>query len=129
MVDDLPASKRRGLNRVVWSMRDKPPRVPPAAQLAFAGTQGPRVLPGTYTVRMTKGGEVYEAKFEVGLDRRATYTLADSARSNSTPRCACTRFSARRAPASTASWRACRPRGGWREQAVKAATEEEARGA
>ena len=35
----LPASKRRGLNRVIWSMREKPPRVPPAAQLAFAGTQ------------------------------------------------------------------------------------------
>jgi hypothetical protein len=44
-------------------------------QLAFAGTQGPRVLPGTYTARMTKGGEVYEQKFEVGLDRRATFTV------------------------------------------------------
>jgi hypothetical protein len=26
----VPASKRRGLNRVVWAMRVKPPRVPPA---------------------------------------------------------------------------------------------------
>jgi hypothetical protein len=58
-------------------MRVKPPRVPPAVQLAFAGTQGPRVLPGTYTVRMTKGGEVHEARFEIGLDRRAAYTGAD----------------------------------------------------
>jgi hypothetical protein len=74
---DLPASPRRGLNRVVWSMREKPPRVPPAAQLAFAGAQGPMVLPGTYTVRMTKGSEVYAAKIQVELDRRATYTLAD----------------------------------------------------
>jgi len=77
VIDELPASKRRGLNRVEWSMREKPPRVPPAVQLAFAGTQGPRVLPGTYTARMTKGGEVYEQKFEVGLDRRATFTLED----------------------------------------------------
>ena len=30
----LPASKRPGLNRVIWSMREKPPRVPPAAQIA-----------------------------------------------------------------------------------------------
>ena len=75
VVDDLPASKRRGLNRVEWSMREKPPRVPPAVQLAFAGTQGPRVLPGTYTARMTKGGQVYEQKFDVGLDRRATFTV------------------------------------------------------
>jgi hypothetical protein len=74
VVDELPASKRRGLNRVVWSMREKPPRVPPAVQLASAGTLGPRVLPGTYTVRMTKGGQVYEEKLDVGLDRRATFT-------------------------------------------------------
>jgi photosystem II stability/assembly factor-like uncharacterized protein len=77
VIDELPASKRRGINRVIWSMRVKPPRVPPAAQLAFAGTQGPRVLPGTYTVRMTKGGQVYEQKIEVGLDRRARFTVED----------------------------------------------------
>ncbi len=75
VLDELPASPRRGLNRVTWSMREKAPRVPPAVQLAFNGTQGPRVLPGTYTVRMTKGGEVYESKIDVVLDRRATYTL------------------------------------------------------
>ncbi len=77
VIDELPASPRRGLNRVVWSMRTKPPRVPPAVQLAGAGTQGVPVLPGTYTVRMTKGGEVYETKVPVELDRRATYTVAD----------------------------------------------------
>ena len=43
LVDTIPASKRRGLNRVSWSMRVAPPRVPRAAQLAFyarAGTPG-----------------------------------------------------------------------------------------
>ena len=34
LVDTLPASERRGLNRVVWNMQVKPPRVPRAAQLA-----------------------------------------------------------------------------------------------
>jgi hypothetical protein len=58
-------------------MHEKAPRVPPAAQLAYAGARGPLVLPGTYTVRMTKGSEVYESKIQVDLDRRATYTLAD----------------------------------------------------
>ncbi len=29
LIDTLPASKRRGINRVTWSMRVKPPRVPP----------------------------------------------------------------------------------------------------
>ena len=77
VVDELPASKRPGLNRVTWTMREKPPRVPPAAQIAFAGIRGPRLLPGTYTVRLTKAGKVSETKLTVGLDRRAKFSEAD----------------------------------------------------
>ena len=77
VIDELPASKRPGLNRVVWSMTEKPPRVPPAAQLATAGIRGPRVLPGVYTVRMTKAGNVSETKLTIGLDRRAKFTVED----------------------------------------------------
>ncbi|HEV7490549.1 MAG TPA: hypothetical protein VGO25_07060, partial [Rhodanobacteraceae bacterium] len=77
VIDTVPASVRRGINRVTWQMRVKPPRVPPAAQIAFNSTQGPRVPPGTYTVRMTKGKDVFETKMEVGLDRRVTFSAAD----------------------------------------------------
>jgi photosystem II stability/assembly factor-like uncharacterized protein len=77
LVDTIPATKRRGLNRVAWSMQLPPPRVPRAAQLAFNASRGPRVLPGTYTVRLTKGSEVIETKLEVGLDRRAPYGLEE----------------------------------------------------
>ncbi len=77
VVDTLPASKRRGINRVSWSMSVKPPRVPPAAQLSGSATRGPRVVPGTYTVRMTKGSRSYETKIKVELDPRAPITLAE----------------------------------------------------
>ncbi|MHB8679349.1 MAG: VPS10 domain-containing protein [Rudaea sp.] len=77
VIDSLPANVRRGINLVYWPMRAKPPRVPPAAQVAFNSTQGPRVPPGTYTVRMTKGDATFETKIQVGLDRRANYTAAD----------------------------------------------------
>jgi photosystem II stability/assembly factor-like uncharacterized protein len=77
LVDTLPASKRRGINRLSWSMQVKPPRVPRAAQVAGSATAGPRVVPGTYTVRLTRGSEVIEAPLKVGLDRRAPYTVAD----------------------------------------------------
>ncbi len=77
VVDSLPAGKRKGINRVYWSMQVKPPRVPSAAQAAFAGAQGPRVVPGRYTLRLTKGGHVYEQALDVGLDRRARFTVAD----------------------------------------------------
>jgi photosystem II stability/assembly factor-like uncharacterized protein len=77
LVDTVPGSKHRGLNRATWSMRIKPPTVPPAASAMFQANQGPRVLPGTYTVKMTKGDQVYTEPLQVVLDPRAKYTEAD----------------------------------------------------
>lgn len=77
VVEQLTPSLLPGLNRVPWSMRLPPPKVPRAAQLAWSATQGPLVLPGTYSVRLSKGEQVLTTPLEVGLDRRATYTLAD----------------------------------------------------
>jgi hypothetical protein len=51
--------------------------VPPAATAAFEAAQGPRVLPGTYTVKMTRGKETYTTQLEVVLDPRAKFTLED----------------------------------------------------
>ncbi len=77
VIDELPASARRGLTRVVWNMHQRPPHVPPAVQLAQAGTQGPRVLPGTYTIRLEKNGKAYETQITVGLDHRVAWSLPD----------------------------------------------------
>jgi photosystem II stability/assembly factor-like uncharacterized protein len=77
VIDDLPASKRRGINRVIWSMRVKPPRTPAAAQVAFNSAFGPRVPPGVYTVRITDNGRVMEQKIDVALDPRGGFTVAD----------------------------------------------------
>jgi photosystem II stability/assembly factor-like uncharacterized protein len=77
LVDTVAGSKHRGLNRAAWSMRLKPPTVPPAASAMFGAAQGPRVLPGTYTVKMTKGDNVYTESLKVALDPRATYSVED----------------------------------------------------
>jgi photosystem II stability/assembly factor-like uncharacterized protein len=77
LVDTITPSKRRGINRISWNMRVKPPKVPRAAQVAFGSSQGPRVVPGMYTLRLTRGAEVVETKVAVGLDRRAPYNAAD----------------------------------------------------
>jgi hypothetical protein len=77
VIDELPASTRRGLNRVVWTMHLRAPHVPPAVQVSQAGLQGPRVLPGTYTVRMEKNGQRYETKLNVVLDPRVTWSEDD----------------------------------------------------
>jgi photosystem II stability/assembly factor-like uncharacterized protein len=77
LIDTVAGSKHRGLNRASWSMRVKAPAVPPAATALFEATQGPRVLPGTYTVKMTKGDQVYTEQLNVVLDPRAKYSVED----------------------------------------------------
>jgi photosystem II stability/assembly factor-like uncharacterized protein len=77
VVTTLPSTKRRGLSRVTWSMRLKPPTVPAAASSAGGASVGPRMLPGTYTVRMTKDKEVYSMPLTVVPDSRTTHSLAD----------------------------------------------------
>jgi len=69
--------KPRGINRVAWPLNVKPPLVPPAASIAGSSTQGPRVPPGTYTVRMTKGDHVYTDKIAVTLDPRSPFSVAE----------------------------------------------------
>ena len=77
LIDTLPANSRRGISRVEWSMRLKAPTIPPAASASFGAAVGPRVLPGAYTVKMTRGSETFTTHLDVRLDPRATYTAAD----------------------------------------------------
>ena len=77
LIDTLPSNNRRGISRVDWPMRLKAPRVPPAATAAFEASQGPRVVPGTYTVKLTRGKDTYTETLTVGLDARAKYTVED----------------------------------------------------
>jgi photosystem II stability/assembly factor-like uncharacterized protein len=77
MIGGVPTSKRRGLSRTLWSMRLPAPTVPPAASADFGAARGPRVLPGTYTVRLTKSGTTYSTPMEIVQDQRSKHSLAD----------------------------------------------------
>ena len=81
LVTTQPGNKRKGVIRIEIPTRMKPPRVPAGAsviqnQYAFFG---PRVAPGTYTVKMTKGKETYTTKLVLVADPRSKYTPADRA--------------------------------------------------
>jgi photosystem II stability/assembly factor-like uncharacterized protein len=77
LVDTVAGSKHRGLNRASWPMRVKAPAVPPAATALFEAAEGPRLLPGAYTVKMTKGDKAYTEQLNVTLDPRAKFSLED----------------------------------------------------
>ena len=76
-VGTVPSSKRRGLNRVTWAMRLPPPKVPSAASVAFGAAFGPRLLPGTYTVKMSKDKNTYTTPLLLVPDPRTKHTPAE----------------------------------------------------
>ena len=51
--------------------------MPPAATAAFGAAFGPRILPGTYTVRMTKDKNVYTTPLVVMSDPRSKHSAED----------------------------------------------------
>jgi len=81
LVTTLPGDKRRGLNRVQWPERAKPPKVPPAAGLVENGFAflGPQVQEGTYTVKLIKGKETYTTTISLVPDPRSKSTATDRA--------------------------------------------------
>ena len=81
LITSIQGDKRRGLDRVQWPERAKPPKMPAAAGLVqneyvFYGPQAPE---GTYTVKLTKGKETYSSEVKLVPDPRTKSTAADRA--------------------------------------------------
>ncbi|HEX6909990.1 MAG TPA: hypothetical protein VF142_06335 [Longimicrobium sp.] len=67
------ASNQRGMNRITWNLRYPGPTSFPGMILWAADTaSGPRVVPGTYTVRLTVDGREVRQPFTVRVDPRVT---------------------------------------------------------
>jgi photosystem II stability/assembly factor-like uncharacterized protein len=79
LITSLQGEKRRGLNRVQWPEREKPPKMPSAAGLVENEYTffGPQEQEGTYTVRLTKGKETYSSEVKLVPDPRSKSTPAD----------------------------------------------------
>jgi hypothetical protein len=73
--ETLPAEE--GLNRFVWDMRgEAPARVPGA--VSWGGRPiGPRVLPGTYQVKLTVAGKTSAVTAEISKDPRVSVSAQD----------------------------------------------------
>jgi hypothetical protein len=81
LLSTVPGGKRRGINRVEWPMRAKPPRTAAGAGLvpSLFSLMGPRVADGTYMVKMIKGKDTYSSEVRLVLDPRSTHSAADRA--------------------------------------------------
>ncbi|MEA1897029.1 MAG: glycosyl hydrolase [Bacteroidota bacterium] len=73
----LPAGKRKGLNRVSWTLMKKPPKVPSSPSIAGFAMFGPFYDPGNYTIKLIKGEDTYESKITLALDPDSPYSQED----------------------------------------------------
>jgi len=71
------ATSRAGMNRFVWNLRAEDAVGFDGLIMWAAGTQGPMIPPGTYTVRVTAGDKSETQTFVVKRDPRTNSTQAD----------------------------------------------------
>jgi hypothetical protein len=79
LMQSIPGSKRKGLNKVYWNLRMKPPKVASGGtKIDFGGFIAPMVLPGDYTIKIkTKNKEYTQTVKLLHDDKNKDFTLAD----------------------------------------------------
>jgi photosystem II stability/assembly factor-like uncharacterized protein len=78
VIRNLPAEKRKGINKVTWNQRLKPAKVAEGGtKIDFGGFSAPKVLPGKYIFKLTVGKDEYKDTFELVHKDRPDYKLED----------------------------------------------------
>ena len=82
----IPATKRRGVNRILWSTREAAPRFPAGAGvIGSAGAFfGARATPGRYSVTALKNKDTYKSEVTLAADPRVAYSAADQVKQHET---------------------------------------------
>jgi len=73
---DKPIEPKEGMNRLVWDMQIVKPTLVPKA-IIWGSSQGPRVAPGKYTVRLKYAGQTLTAPVEVRANPGVSATAED----------------------------------------------------
>src|SRR5579871_442874 len=78
LVQTVPGSKRKGINKVYWNLRMTPPKVASGGTKAdFGSFSAPMVLPGDYTVKLKAGDKEYTKSIKLVHDySNPNFTLA-----------------------------------------------------
>jgi photosystem II stability/assembly factor-like uncharacterized protein len=79
LMGSVPATKRKGINKISWSMRTKPPKVARGVRIDGAGFFGPLVETGDYTVKITKGDKAYTGSMQLINDPISQHSAEDIA--------------------------------------------------
>ncbi len=79
LIQSLPGSNRKGINKVYWNQRSKPPKTATGgSKIDYGGFIAPMVLPGEYTVKLKIGDKEYPSPLTlIHDDGNKGFTLED----------------------------------------------------
>lgn len=79
LVKELPGTIRKGVNKITWDLKMKPPHVAGGGtKIDFGAFVAPMVMPGDYTVKLKVGDKEYTKQLKVIHDlKNKDFTLAD----------------------------------------------------
>ena len=78
-LESLPGTRRKGINKLTWNMRMRPPRAATGVRVDYAGFVSPLVEKGTYSVTLLVGDKKYEGSIELVDDPLLKHTAEDMA--------------------------------------------------
>lgn len=79
VVKTLPATIRKGVNKVTWDLHMKPPKVASGgSKIDYGAFVAPMVMPGDYTIKLKVGDKEYTKPLKLIHDiKNKDFTLAD----------------------------------------------------
>jgi photosystem II stability/assembly factor-like uncharacterized protein len=78
LVQSVPGTNRKGINRVTWSQRMMPPKTATGATKPDnGGAIAPQVLPGNYTLKLKVGSKELTQNFKMVHPEKSSFTLAE----------------------------------------------------
>jgi photosystem II stability/assembly factor-like uncharacterized protein len=82
LVQSIPGSNRKGINKVYWNLRAKPPKTATGgSKIDYAGFFAPMVMPGDYTIKLKIGEQEYSSPVKLQHNEaNKDFTLQDRAK-------------------------------------------------
>ncbi len=78
LIKNIPASQRKGINKVYWNYTMKPPKVAEGGtKLDFAAFSAPQVLPGKYIVKLSAKNKEYFDTIQLIHQDQKYYNIED----------------------------------------------------
>jgi hypothetical protein len=84
LINSLPGTKRKGINKITWDMRYKPPKVATAVRPDQSGFVSPFVSEGVYNIKLIAGNKSIEGQLDLKIHPQTTHSKDDIAMQNET---------------------------------------------